>query len=127
MVEPTKRKPRCLRALLSASDSGVLAWAPLVAPGGPAGQPVARQPDDAALLVFTSGSTSRPKAVQSSQRAVAQALMNIDFIGALSGMTSPHGCALGCWNAAMKRLRSLARITATAFMCACIAPTIGLA
>ena len=73
--------------------SGVLAWAPLVAPGGPACQPVIRQPDDAALLVFTSGSTSRPKAVQSSQRAVAQALMNIDFIGALSGMTSPQAVA----------------------------------
>ena len=43
--------------------------------------------------MFTSGSTSRPKAVQSSQRAVAQALMNIDFIGALSGMTSPQAVA----------------------------------
>jgi long-chain acyl-CoA synthetase len=73
--------------------SGVLAWAPLVAPGGPARQPVTRQPEDAALLVFTSGSTSRPKAVLSSHRAVAQALMNIDFIGALSGMSSPQAVA----------------------------------
>lgn len=45
--------------------------------------------DDPALILFTSGATSRAKAVQSSHFAVCQALFNIDYISALSAMTSP--------------------------------------
>ncbi|BDM64409.1 long-chain-fatty-acid--CoA ligase [Shewanella sp. NFH-SH190041] len=45
--------------------------------------------DDPALILFTSGATSRAKAVLSSQQAVCQALFNIDYISALSAMTSP--------------------------------------
>lgn len=47
-------------------------------------------PEDPALILFTSGATSRAKGVLSSQRAVCQALFNIDFIGAFSAMTSPE-------------------------------------
>ena len=72
---------------------GLLGFDAVSAPGGPARQPVALQPDDPALLLFTSGASARPKAVQSSHRAVCQAIFNIDFIGALSGMTSPKAVA----------------------------------
>lgn len=46
--------------------------------------------EDSALILFTSGTTSRAKAVVSSQKAVCQSLFNIDFISALSGMSSPE-------------------------------------
>lgn len=49
--------------------------------------------DDTALILFTSGASSRAKAVVSSHRAVCQALYNIDYIGALAGMTSPDAVA----------------------------------
>lgn len=51
--------------------------------------PVRVGADDPALILFTSGATSRAKGVLSSQRAVCQALFNIDYIGAMSAMTSP--------------------------------------
>ena len=73
--------------------SGVRSFAALTAPGGPARQPVTPAPDDPALLLFTSGASTRPKAVLSTQRAVVQSLFNIDFIGALSGMSSPKAVA----------------------------------
>ena len=76
-----------------APGSGLLGMRALTAPGGPARQPVQLKPDDPALLLFTSGASSKAKGVLSSQRAVCQALMNIDFIGALSGMTSPDAVA----------------------------------
>ncbi|WP_372760944.1 class I adenylate-forming enzyme family protein [Pseudoalteromonas sp.] len=49
---------------------------------------------DAALVLFTSGATSVAKAVESSHIAVCQALYNIDFISAISAMTSPQALAL---------------------------------
>jgi long-chain acyl-CoA synthetase len=48
---------------------------------------------DPALVLFTSGATSVAKAVVSSHIAVCQALYNIDFIGAISAMTSPEALA----------------------------------
>jgi len=48
---------------------------------------------DPALVLFTSGATSVAKAVVSNHIAVCQALYNIDFIGAISAMTSPEAVA----------------------------------
>ena len=47
-----------------------------------------------ALVLFTSGASSQAKAVLSSHMAVCQALFNIDFIGAISAMTSPKAIEL---------------------------------
>lgn len=49
--------------------------------------------DDPALILFTSGASTRAKGVISSQRAVCQALVNIDYIGALCAMASPQAVA----------------------------------
>ncbi len=57
-------------------------------------------PEDPALILFTSGATSRAKAVVSNQRAVCQALFNIDYISAMSVMSSPD---------ALARIQSMAR------------------
>lgn len=54
---------------------------------------VTPDPEDPALILFTSGATSRAKAVVSSHRAVCQALFNIDYISAMSAMTSPQAMA----------------------------------
>lgn len=48
---------------------------------------------DTALILFTSGATNKAKAVVSSHLAVCQALFNIDFISAISAMTSPQALA----------------------------------
>jgi long-chain acyl-CoA synthetase len=72
---------------------GVYGFAALLEPGAPSRPRVAPAPEDPALILFTSGATSRAKGVLSSQRAVCQALYNIDYIGALAGMTSPRAVA----------------------------------
>jgi long-chain acyl-CoA synthetase len=73
---------------------GLADWAALTAPGAPAVQPPELAPDDAALVLFTSGASSQAKGVLSSQRAVCQGLFNIDYIGAISAMTSPEAIAV---------------------------------
>lgn len=76
------------RATGERSDAGP-DWAAMIAPGGPTFVPPSLQPGDSALILFTSGASSQAKGVLSSHRAVCQALFNIDYIGALSAMTSP--------------------------------------
>ena len=81
---------QCRAAVVEgAPGQGNADWTALIAPGAPAVQPPVLAPDDDALILFTSGASSQAKGVLSSQRAVCQALFNIDYIGAISAMTSP--------------------------------------
>ena len=65
------------------------AWQDATAPGAPSFKTPALNTQDPALILFTSGASSQAKGVVSSHRALCQALFNIDFIGAMSAMTSP--------------------------------------
>lgn len=69
-------------------------WPDLIKTGAPAVQPPALTAVDPALILFTSGATSQAKGVLSNQRAVCQALFNIDYIGAISAITSPEALAV---------------------------------
>lgn len=85
-----------------APGQGHADWAALTAPGAPAVQPPALAPDDDALILFTSGASNQAKGVLSTQRAVCQALYNIDYIGAISAMTSPDMIAAMMARAALQ-------------------------
>lgn len=78
-----------LVAAVSAPGSASFDFAALTAPGGPQVQVPVLAPEDPALILFTSGASSKAKAVLSSQRALCQAMYNIEYIGAISAMTSP--------------------------------------
>ena len=79
----------CTALVVDAASPGPLDWAAMTSPGGPVCQPPVLGADDPALILFTSGASTKAKGVLSNQRAVCQALCNIDYIGALSAMTSP--------------------------------------
>ena len=79
-----------LKALVVDAAQGGLDWDALTAPGHAGFDAPAIDPDQTAVILFTSGATSRAKGVESSHRAVCQAVFNIDFIGAVAAMTSPE-------------------------------------
>lgn len=74
-------------------EEGDVAWSSLVASGHGGWDAPVLQADDTALILFTSGATSRAKGVESTHRAVCQAIFNIDYIGAVAAMTSPDAVA----------------------------------
>jgi len=65
------------------------AWQDATTAGAKSFTPPVLSTQDPALILFTSGASSQAKGVVSSHRAVCQGLFNIDFIGAMSAMTSP--------------------------------------
>ncbi len=80
----------------AASDGDrVVRYDDLVAAGAGAPVPaVSLAPDDDAIILYTSGTTSQAKGVVSSQRAICQALTSFEYGGALAGMTSPESVKL---------------------------------
>jgi long-chain acyl-CoA synthetase len=82
------------KAIVVDAAGGDADWSALIAASAPVVQPPTLTATDPALILFTSGATSQAKGVLSSQRAVCQALFNIDYIGAVSAITSPKALAL---------------------------------
>ncbi|MEI8155246.1 MAG: class I adenylate-forming enzyme family protein [Burkholderiales bacterium] len=82
------------QAIVVDAAGGKYEWPALIKTGAPEVQPPALTAQDPALILFTSGATSQAKGVLSNQRAVCQALFNIDYIGAISAITSPEALAV---------------------------------
>jgi long-chain acyl-CoA synthetase len=76
------------------AQQGDASWQAMTSACTSAHQTPELQSSDPALVLFTSGASSQAKAVLSSHMAVCQALFNIDFIGAISAMTSPKAIEL---------------------------------
>lgn len=71
-------------------NPGARDWAALREAGAGAAAPEIEPPaaDDEAMLMYTSGTTSRPKGVRSLHRQLCQAIFNFECVGAAMGMTN---------------------------------------
>lgn len=82
-----------LKTVVVDGNGGDIEWQALIAANPVALDAPVLQPQDSALILFTSGATSRAKGVESTHQAVCQAIFNIDFISAVAAMTSPNAIA----------------------------------
>lgn len=82
-----------MKTVVVDGEGGDASWAALTAGGHDGFVAPQLDSDVPALVLFTSGATSRAKGVESTHRAVCQGLFNIDFIGALAAITSPDAIA----------------------------------
>ena len=72
------------------AGTGVAAYQDVIATA-PAPQPAAQvAPDDLAMIMYTSGTSSQAKGVVSTHRAMCQGIVNMEYFGALFVMTSPE-------------------------------------
>lgn len=82
-----------IKTVVVDGEAGDISWLALTAGGHDGFVSPQLSADEAALILFTSGATSRAKGVESTHRAVCQGIFNIDFIGAVAAMTSPDAIA----------------------------------
>lgn len=82
-----------IKTVVVDGEGGDISWTELTAGGHDGFVSPQLSADEPALILFTSGATSRAKGVESTHRAVCQGIFNIDFIGAVAAMTSPDAIA----------------------------------
>ena len=82
-----------IKTVVVDGEGGDISWSELTAGGHDGFVSPQLSADEPALILFTSGATSRAKGVESTHRAVCQGIFNIDFIGAVAAMTSPDAVA----------------------------------
>ncbi|MBL5978426.1 acyl--CoA ligase [Comamonas sp. NyZ500] len=82
-----------IKVVVVDGEGGDISWSELTAGGHDGFVSPQLSTDEPALILFTSGATSRAKGVESTHRAVCQGIFNIDFIGAVAAMTSPDAIA----------------------------------
>ncbi|QOQ83652.1 MULTISPECIES: class I adenylate-forming enzyme family protein [Comamonas] len=82
-----------IKVVVVDGEGGDISWSELTAGGHDGFVSPQLSADEPALILFTSGATSRAKGVESTHRAVCQGIFNIDFIGAVAAMTSPDAIA----------------------------------